>query len=274
MYFRYLVLSVLFTGFLCTCDRAQEDDQQPITLTRESISITVDPNLGGRITSLTYGGREILQTVSDSGGYNTGSTAWTSPQKDWGWPPPATFDSDTFTVQRVKDHEILMISQPDSSGLKMQKRVRLGLDSDVGLTYWLTYEGEGTRSVAAWENTRLPYDGYLTFVSDSVRLRDVTSIDTAGTRVRVTFDERQTQPAKLFASLVDTIAPAYHHDGIVLRKETAVHELYRTAPEQAPLEVYWNPERGFVEFELQGDYRELRYGETATLRTRWVVGRE
>jgi hypothetical protein len=26
-----------------------------------------------------------------------------------------------------------------------------------------------------------------------------------------------------------------------------------------------------VEFELQGDYRKLSYGQTSTLRTKWVI---
>ncbi len=56
--------------FLCTCDTAQEASPAPgpFVLTRDSITLTVDASYGGRITSLTYGGQEVLSTLRDSSG--------------------------------------------------------------------------------------------------------------------------------------------------------------------------------------------------------------
>jgi hypothetical protein len=58
---------------------------------------------------------------------------------------------------------------------------------------------------------------------------------------------------------------------VALEKHTVVTDFYRTAPEQAPLEIYLDPTRNLVEFELQGDYRKLSYGQTTTLRSKWVL---
>ena len=109
---------------LCTCGPAPDDDLPqggPITLTRDSISLTVDPSYGARLTSLKYGDRELLNVVRDSMGFTYGSTAWPSPQADWNWPPPAALDREPYTVQKVEEHSILLMGQEDSSGLVFQK---------------------------------------------------------------------------------------------------------------------------------------------------------
>ena len=271
---KYLLLGLLF-AVLCTCGPAPGDvTDGPITLSRDSLSLTVDPQLGGRIVSLKYGSRELLNTGSDSTGFTLGSTAWPSPQVDWKWPPPAAIDAGPYTVQRLEDHSILLISEPTEDGLVMQKRYRLGPDSDIGLTYWLTYYGDTVRSVAAWEVTRLPYGGRLEFIADSVRTDPVTQavVDSRDSLRIIHFDERHAGTAKVFANLREVPVVLYY-DGLRLEKHPVVTDFYRVAPGQAPLEVYLDPERHFIELELQGDYRRLSYGETSTLRTKWVVAR-
>ena len=262
---------------LFTCGRAKDGapaQDEPITITRDSLSLTVDPTLGGRLVSVKYGDRELLNTVRDSTGFTYGSTAWPSPQADWNWPPPPALDREPYTVQQVEEHSILLKGEETEDGLVFQKRYRLGPDSDIGLTYWLTYNGDTARSVAAWEVTRLPYTGRVEFYADSVRTEKTESIVESQDSFRtIHFDERHTAPAKVFADL-DSIPVKYYVDGLVLEKHTVVTDFYRVAPGQAPLEVYIDPPRNFAELELQGDYRELRYGETATLRTRWRVVRE
>jgi hypothetical protein len=270
---RYLFLLFVFV-WVSTCDRAPELPQEgPVTISRDGISLTVEPDYGGRITSLTLNGKEVLQTQRDSAGLTFGSTAWPSPQSDWDWPPPPTLDREPYTLQRLDSTSILLISKEDpDSGLTLQKRYRLGPQRDIGLTYWLTYRGDSTLSVAAWENTRLPYRGRITFTADSVRVRDElpATVETRDSVHTIVFDERHERPTKIFANL-DTVPVSFHTDDFVLEKHTVVQDFYRVAPGQAPLEIYFNPQAGFMEFELQGDYRKLSYGQTATLRTKWVL---
>jgi hypothetical protein len=257
---------------LCTCDRAAELPREgPVTITRDQISLTVEPEYGGRITSLTFDGIEVLRTERDSAGFTFGSTAWPSPQSDWKWPPPAALDREPYTLQRLDSNSILLISEEDpQTKLTLQKRFRLGPESDIGLTYWLTYKGDSTLSVAAWENTRLPYAGRIEFAADSIRERHPGTVVGKDSLRTIHFDEQHTEPTKIFANL-DTVPAVYYNDGVALEKHTVVTDFYRTAPEQAPLEIYLDPTRNLVEFELQGDYRKLSYGQTTTLRSKWVL---
>jgi len=257
---------------LFTC---QEKDVNPevITLSRGDITLSVEPALGARVSSLTFAGREILQTRRDSLGLQWGSTVWTSPQSDWNWPPITTFDSELFAVSQLREGVILLESQRDpDTFLRMRKRISLGNNNDVGLTYWVTNEGSSSVKVALWENTRIPYGGYLTFRSDSIRYSlDSTLVDTRTSTQYIYLDDRHSKPQKLFADLRE-VPVSYHHDGLVLHKYTNVKQLYRTAPGQAPLEIYIDPVTGFAEFELQGDYQLIQPGESANLRVRWEVG--
>ncbi len=270
-----LFFSLCGPFLLCTCGPAQEvlPTPEPIVLTRDSISLTVDPTFGGRIVSLTYGGQEVLSTRQDSSGYTSGSVAWPSPQDHWGWPPPRAIDRGTYAVQKLDKHSILLISERDSTGLVMQKRYRLGPDSDIGLTYWLTNESDTIQSLAAWEVTRLPYAGRIEFVADSVHLKTYAKVlESRDTNRIIYLDERHTKENKVYAQL-NSVPVRYYLNDLVLEKHTVVRDFYRVAPKQAPLEIYFDPAKGFMELELQGDYRKLGYGETTTLRTRWRLSR-
>ncbi|WP_116107727.1 DUF4380 domain-containing protein [Lewinella sp. IMCC34191] len=272
----FSVLLLAFTVCACNPDKADAEGEDVITLTRDSLTIQVDPRLGGRLVSLQYAGQEVLPTTRDSSGFQFGSTAWPAPQADWSWPPPATLDREPYSVQKVEDHSVLLISKQDpKTGLVLQKRYRLGPNSDIGLTYWLTNKGDSIRSVGAWEVTRLPYGGEFSFYSDSLRVErgSAETVQSQDSLRRITVDDRHEGKVKVFADL-DSIPAVYTHDGIRLEKHTVVSDYYRVAPGQAPLEIYLDQEAGFIEFELHGDYRRLGYDETSTLRTKWVVGRE
>ena len=264
----WLICFLLFLG-------CQQKDAVPetIIMTKGDIVLSVEPASGGLISSLTFRGREVLKTTRDSLGLQWGSTAWTSPQSDWNWPPIATFDSEPFAVTELREGVILLESKRDpDTYLRMRKRISLGEESDVGITYWVTNEGASSTKVALWENTRIPYAGYLSFRADSLRgSLDSLPTELVDSTYHIYMDERHTQPQKVFTDLKE-VPVSYHHNGLVLRKHTSVKELYRTAPGQAPLEIYLDPTAGFAEFELQGDYLLIQPGESANLRVRWVLG--
>ena len=269
-----LPLMLLISG----CDEETGGDSSvPITLHRPPLTLTVDPALGGRITSLQHNGRELLSTQRDSMNYALGSTAWPSPQMDWNWPPPPVLDSEPYEVLRVDDSTgVVLTSKTDPvTGLKLQKKIRLGPKSDVGITYFFTNMTDSLKTVAGWEVTRLPYAGELLFYADSIRTGRpeelvYESIQEEDRRYRIRFDERHQRSEKLFADL-DSVPVVYRNNGLELAKYTGITDLYHTAPDQAPLEVFIAPKDKFIEFELQGYYRPIEYGEMSTLRTRWVV---
>lgn len=267
-----LILAFLF--FACT-DTDNSEQSGLVTITRGAISLTVEPAIGGRISSLTYGGVEILKTSRDSNNLQWGSTAWSSPQSDWNWPPIGAFDVEPFVVMRVDEKSILLEGPKDSlTHLRMRKRFVLGPENDIGMTYWLTNEGVSSINVALWENTRLPYAGRFEFKADSIRgSLDTLPVFFQDSVYTIYADERHGRPQKVFADMPSTTA-AYYHNGIVLTKHNLANAFYRVAPGQGPLEIYLDPPAGFVEFELQGDYRLIGPGESNNLRAKWVISRE
>jgi hypothetical protein len=77
-----------------------------------AVAFTVDARSAGRIVSLEIDGRNLL-TGPDTNAENWGSTFWTSPQADWGWPPPAEIDGVPF--EATLDGGILTLRGPASS---------------------------------------------------------------------------------------------------------------------------------------------------------------
>lgn len=259
------------------CSPKTEAEQPPPTvLSRDDIVLTVDPDVGGRIASLRFDGVELLQTTRDSANIGWGSVAWTSPQEDWGWPPPKAFDTAPFTVTKLNEYRLLLEGPLDTASmLRMRKRYALGPGNTVGLTYWVTYEGHKSVEVALWENTRLPFAGKFDFATDSVRFwRSEVAIDSTARKGTSTIiiDGRHEEEGKVFTSLKDGYVD-WTYRGIRLRKESTVRDHYRVAPGHAPLELFVAPEGNFTEMELQGDYRLLGAGESNNLRTRWTLSR-
>ncbi len=266
---RILFLLLLAVGW-AACSDVSGPAAGPVILTRGPISVTVLPELGGRVASVTLNGEEVLRTERDEADLTWGSTAWTSPQSDWNWPPPATFDSEPFEVTRLEEHNVVLTSAVDpATRLQMTKRIRLGPDNDIGLTYYLTNQGDSAILVAPWEITRLPYGGRIEFSADSVRTLKVELEGENGDYV-VHFDDRYPPEEKIFADIREDPV-TYYRNGLLLRKFTAVTELGRVPEGEAPLEIYLDSERGFVEFELVGEYMRLEHGQPATLRTRWQI---
>jgi hypothetical protein len=275
MIYRSLQALVLAFLLLACTDKDNSEESGPVTISRGEISLTIEPAIGGRISSLTFGGVEILNTSRDSNNLQWGSTAWSSPQADWNWPPVAAFDSEPFQVMRVDDNSILLEGPKDpETHLRMRKRFRLGPESDIGLTYWLTNEGVSSINVSLWENTRLPYAGHFKFKADSIRgSLDTLPVTYQDSIYTIYADNRHVKPQKVFADMPTTTA-SYHHKGIVLTKHNLANAYYRVAPAQGPLEIYLDPPAEFVEFELQGDYRLIGPGDSNNLRTKWVISRE
>lgn len=270
------VIGLTALVLIAACGNSSEAEvSDSVTISRGPITLTVEPAIGGRISSLTFDGVELLKTSRDEQNLQWGSTAWSSPQSVWQWPPVAAFDSEPYTVTELRENTLLLEGPRDPGTLlRMRKRIALGPDNDVGLIYWLTNEGVSSVKVALWENTRLPYAGRFAFVADSIRSNvDKLPAELQDSVYTIYVDDRHQKPLKVFADLPEKQA-SYHYKGLILRKHHFANAFYRMAPEQAPLEIYLDPPAGFVEFELQGDYRLLDPGESNNLRVRWEVLRE
>ena len=72
------------------------------------LTMTIDAQRGGKILSLKYKDQEVISQSRFPESF--GSTFWTSPQKEWNWPPVPEYDKGAYTVEQ-KDGRLVMTSQ-------------------------------------------------------------------------------------------------------------------------------------------------------------------
>src|SRR5215471_14365094 len=125
-------------------------------------ALEVDPSKAGRITALRLGGRNLL-TGPDVDAGNYGSTFWTSPQSQWGWPPVPEIDSAPFAA--AIEGDAVVMRGPVSAALAVSVDKRFSTDAARGafrLEYRIQNRGAAPTRLAPWEITRVAPGG-LTF---------------------------------------------------------------------------------------------------------------
>ncbi|MEM6771100.1 MAG: DUF4380 domain-containing protein [Bacteroidota bacterium] len=277
----YCILLLVVSFFACErgSDVPPSGTPQATTLAIASGKHRVGFDLasGGRLASYTLEGQELLQTKRDANGWQWGSTVWTSPQAAWNWPPEATFDALPFAVVERSDNAIVLQSDTmSSSGLQLTKSFRFvsgGKGQYLEAEYRLYNHGQDTVYRGVWENTRLPYTGEYSVAVDSLR-RDLIERPfrkrTQYTVMEMTQDDHE--KGKLFVHPGKGRA-TYTGNGLSFRKLWVNDPEEPVAPGQAPLEIYFAPEEGFTEFEIQGPYRAIAPGEYVNLVVAWKVSR-
>jgi len=249
----------------------------------------VDAACGARITRFSLEGDDIL-TGPDVNPLNFGSTLWTSPQSQWGWPPPVAIDSLPYGATPADEAgaAIRMMGQADGGlGLAVAKTFSAdGARGAVTIDYALVNQGAEARTVAPWEISRHPTGGLTFFPADGPddAARGATSaagpivdprsnlavVESAGA-VWFDYDARAiTDHQKLFARGHRTEGWIAHVDRarrLILVKTFAPVEASRTAPGEAGLEIYADPNHTYVEVEQQGAFEPLPPGAT----THWTV---
>lgn len=126
------------------------------------ISMTINAAGGGKILSYKYKDVEVISQSTFPESF--GSTFWTSPQKEWNWPPVQEFDKQPYTVEE-KGTSLVMTSNV-SARLKYRIRKEFSVDAKknaIVVTYSIINESGETRKVAPWEITRVPNDGMIFF---------------------------------------------------------------------------------------------------------------
>jgi len=87
----------------------------------DDVRVEIDAAIGGRVTALRFGGRNLLtEPAADAGNY--GSTFWPSPQTAWGWPPLAEIDHGPYRAE-LEPAAITMRSAINPAlGVEVEKR--------------------------------------------------------------------------------------------------------------------------------------------------------
>ena len=251
---------------------AQSSDDSMVTLKSGDMTMTIDPSKGGKILSLKYQDKEVLPQSRWPESF--GSTFWTSPQKEWNWPPVAEFDKQPYTIHENSAGR-LVISSPvnERLGLSVGKDMRVadsnGMPAFV-ITYSIKNEGQDARHVAPWEITRVANVGGMIFFAptDSIWPAGVMNFELSGEVAWYTTDEAQ-QNRKVNANGQGWLA--YSADGLLLVKRFQDLKAGEEAPGEAEVQVYVNRGKTYIELESQGAYTLLKPGEQLQWTVTWLL---
>ena len=260
---------------------AQDVEGGAVALRAGEATMTIDPSRGGKILSLKYKEQEVISQLRWPESF--GSTFWTSPQKEWNWPPVPEFDKQAYKVES-RDTNRLVISSPVSQrlGLSVSKDFSVGMSeglesdghgSDAGafvVTYSIKNEGNEARSVAPWEITRVPNgDGLVFFAAaDSIWPAGQMTFEREDGAAWYHTDEAP-QNRKVNADGRGWLA--YCADGLLLVKRFADLQPGQPAPGEAEVQVYVNRGKTFIELESQGAYTLLQPGESLSWTVCWYL---
>ena len=237
----------------------------------------VDAALGGRITRFSLAGRNVL-TGPDVNDLNFGATFWTSPQSQWGWPPPVEHDSEPYTAHQAGPDGAagVFVGKPDPTlGLAVTKMFFVDWARGVvTIEYRLRNHSGEPRTVAPWEISRHPTGGLTFFpVGEAIEPASSLAVKTEAGAVWFDYDARAiTDHQKLFAHGSEGwICQIDRARDLQLVKHFPEIARADQAPGEAALEIYADPKHTYIEVEQQGAFRALASDDTVTWRVDWVL---
>ena len=239
-------------------------------LTVGDVTMTISPEKGARILSLQYKGQEVISQLTAPESF--GSTFWTSPQKEWNWPPVREFDKMPYQVEE-HDGRLIMTSEVSR---RLQYRVRKEFsidkkDNAIVVIYSIINESDETRQVAPWEITRVENKGGIIFFDaplDSITPANLMPFTAANGAVWYKTDEAP-QNRKINADGHGWLA--YCNNGLLLIKRFEDLTAEAPAPGEAEIQVYVNRGKSYIELESQGAYATLAPGQELSWTVRWYL---
>ena len=271
-----IITSVLMAMTIgCTAVQAQpfgapSGPSDPHTLKCGHQTMTIDAGKGGKILSLKYDDQEVISQSRFPESF--GSTFWTSPQKEWNWPPVPEFDKQAYTVEEKDGH--LIMTSPVSNRLGFRIRKAFATDEKDGafvITYSIINESNDTRKVAPWEITRVTNDGGVIFFeakAESVWPAGLMNFKDAHGAAWYTPDETN-ENRKVNADGAGWLA--YANKGLLLLKKFDDLKPDAPAPGEAEIQVYVNRGKTYIELESQGAYTALQPKEQLSWTVRWYL---
>ena len=249
----------------------QEGNDGKYVLYMGDVSMTIDAAHGGKILSYKYKDKEIISQSSWRESF--GSTFWTSPQKEWNWPPVPEYDKNPYTVDECSDSHLLLTSQVSE---RMKYRIRKefkvnAADNVIAVTYTIINESNETRQVAPWEITRVANDGGLIFFDapiDGITPAGLLSFEAKEGAVWYRSDEAP-QNRKINADGKGWLA--YCSNGLLMVKQFDDLTPEQPAPGEAEIQVYVNMRKTYIELESQGAYTTLEPGGQLHWTVRWSI---
>lgn len=221
--------------------------------------LLVDPDVGGRILSLTFNNKEIL-TDDAVHPENFGSTLWTSPQKEWGWPPAPVLDVKPYQIINQVESLVLVSKEDVSSGYQFRKEIKPIPDKNAFIIHYTIKNISDTiKKVAPWEVTRVPVDGLSFFPGKNEEILSRSNLPVVVEKDIIWFDYKKVdidRSKKLFANGKEGWL-AHVHENILFVKVFPDINPDQTAPGEEEVEIFASGESPYIELENQGIYQEL-----------------
>ena len=256
-------------AFGVTTTLAQDNDGK-YTLQNGDRTMVIDAAKGGKILSLKYGEREVISQLRWPEAF--GSTFWTSPQKEWNWPPVPEYDKRSYTVEQ-KDG-VLTLTSEVSERMKYRIRKAFAVDERDGafvITYTIINESDEVRRVAPWEITRVQNEGGLIFFEAPVEgITPAGLMDFKDAFGAAWYQTDETNGnRKVNADGKGWLA--YYNNGLLLVKQFDDLDASQPAPDEAEIQVYVNRGKAHIELESQGAYTTLQPKESVNWTVRWYL---
>ena len=234
------------------------------------VTMTINPEKGAKILSLKYQDQEVINQSRWPESF--GSTFWTSPQKEWNWPPVPEIDKGVYKVEE-KDGHLIMTGEVSE---KLKYRIRKDFSTDtkdgaIVITYSIINESGEERKVAPWEITRVPNDGGLIFFDaplEGITPAGLMTFEAKDGAVWYKTDEAP-QNRKINADGKGWLA--FCNNGLLLIKKFADLNADQPAPGEAEVQVYVNRGKTYIELESQGEYTTLAPGKSLDWTVRWYL---
>lgn len=234
------------------------------------VTMTISAKEGGKVMSYKYGDKEMLSQLRMQNQY--GSTFWTSPQKEWNWPPVTEFDRGAYTAQDLADtpNQLVLTSQ---IARKLPFQIVKQYNPDpkgkyIRVAYTIINKGDTERKVAPWEISRVVADeeGLIFFDAPVESITPAGLIPFKGEAGASWYNfETGAQNRKINADGKGWLA--YAANGLLMIKKFDDINPSQPAPDEAEIQVYVNQGKTYIELESQGEYKTLEPGQSLT----WVV---
>jgi Domain of unknown function (DUF4380) len=247
---------------------------QPTTiLSVKNMAIGIDIATGGRITSLTVDGTELLGSSRIHPRFY-GSSLWLSPENKW--KGMGLLDAGTYKIEHSGPGDLLISSADDTvRGFAFTKEFRVnGADTSVFIRYTISNTAKAEQEVAPWEVTRVPTGGLAFFPSGplpALAKSDLIVRDSAGL-TWYPYDSVSRTHQKLFRHGAEGWT-AYVRGATLFIKQYPVMPPGQAAPGEENVEMYVNPEKTYIELENQGPYQRLSPGSSLGYEVKWYARR-
>lgn len=272
LYLFSIFLLIIFSAFAAKNPSSVQRIQKYIFELKSGKTVMKISAKGGRIVSYKLGEKEMLTQTSEHENY--GSTLWTAPQSDWGWPPYDILDNQDYNVEEC-ENDLKLISKPDpKSGFQFEKSWNVNEDQSIHIEYLIRNISNSIKSLGAWEVTRVPCGGLVFFPDGGVAkvpgssLKPDIQIDGINW---IHIDKKPILEHKKLFSTAKEGWVAYAISGLLFVKQFPDTKPENYSPQQGEVEIYVNKDKSYIELENQGNYQVLQPGETLSYDENWYL---